>query len=468
MLCPKIDRILPGLLPTALLVACLAVSRALAAPTEEIPKGEIVETVRCDADRGQTYALYLPTNYDPARTWPILYCFDPAARGRIPVERFQAAAEKYGFIVVGSNTSRNGPWSENIVAINALLKDSLARCAVDRRRLYAAGFSGGARAACQLGIAGLVRGVIACGGGFPQGDTPASVSFAFFGTTGTDDLNYHELRQIDRDLDRLGSPHRVVVFTGGHEWLPAALATEAIEWLEIHAMRTGLRPKDENLIQTSLRASLAPAQALPLPEAWLQIKSLPVDFRGLADVTEIEKRAKDLAKTPEVRDWRKREELLEKRRTEMTDQLFSLAEDNDFTRLRTTVTAWQKLADAPEPSDDRRLMRQVLGGASATAFELARAGLAQKDYGSAIIWLEMSVVLRPDLASQTYFTLARAHALNGSKKKAVAALQQAARAGFKDATRVEQEAAFSGLRRDPAFLELLRAMQPAPAPATNR
>jgi dienelactone hydrolase len=423
--------------------------------------------VRCREDNAQSYALYLPAGYDPARTWPILYCFDPGARGRIPVERFQAAAEKYGYIIAGSNTSRNGPWSANIAAINALLHDSLARWSVDRRRVYAAGVSGGARVACELGIAGLVQGVIACSGGFPQSETPAKVPFAFFGTTGTDDFNCDELRRIDRDLDRLGSPHRVVIFPGGHEWLPAALAMEAIEWLEIHAMQTGLRPRDEGLIQDTLRTRLATAQALLPPEAWLQIKSLPADFRGLIDITEVDKRSKELAMTREVRDWRKREELSEKRGAEMTDRLISLANDGDLARLRTTVAAWQKQADAPEPSDERRLMRQVLRGVSVTAGESARAQLAQENYEPAIAWLELSAALRPERAQQTYYDLARAHALNGSKKQALAALQQAAGAGYKDAARIEQEAAFAGLRKNAAFQELLKAMRSAPTPAAG-
>jgi hypothetical protein len=39
----------------------------------------------------------------------MLYCLDPDARGRIPVERFAEAAGRAGWIVGGSNNSRNGP-----------------------------------------------------------------------------------------------------------------------------------------------------------------------------------------------------------------------------------------------------------------------------------------------------------------------------------------------------------------------
>src|SRR5215213_5363508 len=85
------------------LVACCCVTQALAAqgtpqapassqtpppaagptspPAEELPRGRVVERVATAKDLAQTYALYLPSNYSPARRWPVLYCFDPGARG---------------------------------------------------------------------------------------------------------------------------------------------------------------------------------------------------------------------------------------------------------------------------------------------------------------------------------------------------------------------------------------------------
>src|SRR6187551_2176315 len=73
-------------------------------------KGQLLEKVGCEADPAQTYALYVPSTYTAEKLWPVIYCFDPGARGRTPVERLQAAAEKYGYIVAGSNNSRNGAW----------------------------------------------------------------------------------------------------------------------------------------------------------------------------------------------------------------------------------------------------------------------------------------------------------------------------------------------------------------------
>src|SRR5947209_5644709 len=101
----------------------LLVGLAVAAYGQDLPRGQIIDAVKCVADRSQSYALYLPSNYSPDRTWNVILAFDPGARGRRPVERYQAAAEKYGYIVAGSNNSRNGPWEVSLTAAKAMSGD---------------------------------------------------------------------------------------------------------------------------------------------------------------------------------------------------------------------------------------------------------------------------------------------------------------------------------------------------------
>src|SRR4051812_43099861 len=87
---------------------------AMAALAQE--KGRVVESVKCDADPSQGYALYLPSQYAPDRSWPVIFAFDPRARGTVPVAIYRAAAEKFGYIVAGSNNSRNGSWGVSMAA----------------------------------------------------------------------------------------------------------------------------------------------------------------------------------------------------------------------------------------------------------------------------------------------------------------------------------------------------------------
>src|SRR5882724_4583455 len=106
---------IPGLLLVTLLAGAIE--------PDGLPRGEIIAKVQCRDDASQSYALYLPSAYTPDREWPVIFAFDPGGRGLNPVERYRGAAEKYGYIVAGSNNSRNGPWAISTSAVSAMTHD---------------------------------------------------------------------------------------------------------------------------------------------------------------------------------------------------------------------------------------------------------------------------------------------------------------------------------------------------------
>ena len=109
-----------NIIKAILLITVLIVpSQTSGAQAQEIHRGKLLEKVMCRVDAQQSYALYLPSSYTHDKRWPIIYCFDPSARGQRPVERFKDAAEKYGYIVVGSNNSRNGSTGASQAAADA-------------------------------------------------------------------------------------------------------------------------------------------------------------------------------------------------------------------------------------------------------------------------------------------------------------------------------------------------------------
>ena len=451
-------------LAVAVCVSSLAAMGALGAdvpgppPADELPRGQVIATVVCRADAAQSYALYLPTAYDPARAWPVLYCFDPGGRGRVPVELFRNAAEEFGYVVVGSNNARNGPWEDTFQAIDVLLRDAGARLSLDPRRSYAAGFSGGARAATALAVAGLVRGVIACSGAFAGGETPKQVSFVLFGTAGVDDFNFPEMLRTDRDLAARRCPHRVVFFAGGHDWPPPEVARAAVEWLELQAMRTGTRARDPALIRAIFDRRRAAAASLPPPEAWREFRSLAQDFQGLADIAEAARRADELERSREVRAWLKQQRTLEQRQLDLEGELEGYSRQGQLMWLRGTADKLRQQAAAPADSPDRRLARRVLAGAAITAIEQARWEESQRDYGEAIRHLELAARLQPEWPGVLY-GLARVQALHGERPAAIETLRAAVAAGFRDAARLEQEPAFARLRTEAAFQQLLATIR---------
>jgi poly(3-hydroxybutyrate) depolymerase len=349
----------------------LALLAAATGSAQDLPRGQIIDDVACHDNAAQRYSLYLPSNFTTDRTWPVILAFDAGGRGRRGVERYQAGAERYGYIVAGSNNSRNGPWQPSLEAARAMAADLTGRFPVDPKRIYTAGMSGGARVAMMVAlhpevIAGRSRpeiaGVLASSAGFPPGEFRESVPFPVFGTAGTDDFNYREMSRLDRTLK---SPHRVVVFEGGHTWLPVETATEALEWMELQAMTSGIRPRDQQLIDDIFNSRMAGAQSLKSGLATMrELQSIARDFRSLKNVTALDQRAARLAAQQDVKAALNLEHENEAREDEMTGEIVALLEELDIpsgvAKLKERVTLLLDQSRAHEDSASRRIARRVL------------------------------------------------------------------------------------------------------------
>ena len=123
-----------------------------AQPSSVPTPGQLVERIVCRQDPEQSYALYLPSHYREGKKWPVILALDPGARGKFPVEAFREAAEEYGYILIGSNNSRNGPMDASGAALHAMWEDAFERYSLDVERIYLTGFSGGARMAGRFAL----------------------------------------------------------------------------------------------------------------------------------------------------------------------------------------------------------------------------------------------------------------------------------------------------------------------------
>jgi poly(3-hydroxybutyrate) depolymerase len=361
--------------PVLIIAAVLLFHSSAGARAQPLARGVIVDEVKCASDSTQGYALYLPSGYSTDRNWNLLIAFHPGARGRLMVEKYQAAAEQYGYIVAASNTSRNGPWSVSTAAAQAMWADVQQRFSIDPQRMYVTGLSGGARVAMQVALGGNnIAGVIASSAGYPDSQPRKTVPFAVFGTAGTEDFNYIEMRQLDR---KLTSPHYLAVFNGGHTLPPDTVALEAIEWMELQAVQSGRRTRDAALVerlfekrQHVIAASTSATDTVHLLEA------LVSDFKGLRDVSAEGNRLKDVSKHADVKKALARERAADDAEARMLGEIFDLEaglkDDNrrvtsmGLLRERLSKLAQKASADneSAERSQARRVLRSVTVGAS--------------------------------------------------------------------------------------------------------
>lgn len=212
-----------------------AVCPSAYAQSSNLPLGQIIDTVRCDHSPDQSYALYLPSDYTAKKTWPVIYFFEPMARGRLPLELYAAIAEKYGYLLICSNNSRNGAVNLSIATYKALKQDSQIKLSIDSERIYTSGFSGGARLAQYLvSTEDSITGVIAVAGPKLSNDehTIRPQDYLYFGIVGNRDMNYVEHKNYQVAMNEAGIKNMLLTYAGGHQWPPVDQFETALKWLD--------------------------------------------------------------------------------------------------------------------------------------------------------------------------------------------------------------------------------------------
>jgi hypothetical protein len=211
----------------------------------------------------------------------------------------------------------------------------------------------------QPGIAG----VFASSAGFPDG-AHDSVPFSIFGSAGTDDFNHSEMFELDATVT---SPHRIEVFDGAHTWLPAELATDGVEWMEIEAMKKNLRPRDQALFDAifAKRVARADAQSDAF-EKLRELKSIVTDFQGYKDISAIKSRVAAMEHQADVDKAERALRLEEEREATLSSQVNELrdlvANGDNIAELKALVLKLNEQSKAAQDSSDRRVARRVLGG----------------------------------------------------------------------------------------------------------
>lgn len=465
------------LIALIILVPCRLPAQGTPAPTgsvDVIQTGKILDHISCKLKPEQSYALYLPTDYSAARRWPIVYSFDPGARGTAPLEVQKDAAERNGYILAASNNSRNGPWKPEVEAADAMVTDTQTRFSIDEHRIYFAGFSGGARVASQLAMqCKCAAGVLLSGAGFPTGKTPErDSSFAVFSAVGNVDFNYIELISLQEALEKAGAPHWLRIFDGPHEWAPAAVMEEALPWFRLQAMKTQREPRDAQFVEAQFAKAKAHAESLESSgdalNAWREYLQIAATYDSLLDVGSIRAKADAMGKDKAVRDGAKRErtDFDEQARLEAAiSNSLSIPPGGDPSTsesdqaLQNRVLMLRTEAEKQKREDRARVYKRALSGVFVEAMESGEDALQQKNYAMAIRTFLCAAQARPD-SQWALRDLAVAQAQAGKRKDAITTLRHA-RELFRDKSSFDNwlktESSFDRIRSTPEFDQLLKS-----------
>ena len=224
----------------------------LYAQNNRLEKGIVIDTVWIDKSLGESFSLYLPNKYEPEKPSPAIFIFEPMARGKTGIQPFISVAEQYGYILICSNDSKNGPYEHNFAVANKLFSKAFSTLQIDQKRIYTAGFSGGGRLASTIAIqSDKIQGVVSCGAGFnlKSRALPSAQNFSYVSIMGDEDMNYHELEFTENYLKKTQTSFELFTFDIDHRWPDQDQILLAFDWLQLEAYKNQLIEKDNAALQ---------------------------------------------------------------------------------------------------------------------------------------------------------------------------------------------------------------------------
>jgi hypothetical protein len=446
---------------------------AISQQSSSLPKPGQIAVMTCAADSTQSYALYLPSSYTTAKRWPIIYLFDPGGRGERPVALYKDIAKTHGFILAGSNNSRNYS-GDQAKAVNSIWQDTQLRLSLDEHRAYASGFSGGARVAGAMalgGASGQIAGVIAHGAGYPNGKAQSKDALPYFFAVGDQDFNWPEVVNIRRERGEQGSPYRVRVYPGKHQWAPAAVMEEAMQYMNLKAMQAGTLAPDAAFIGRLYEKSKVEgldAESGKDPIAALSAyRALVSDFAGLQDVKEPAAKLAAVQQSAALKAALKneREQIAEqfKLEQEIMAKIEAIANNSapDNTGLRMEIRQQMGALNDQAKHSKNEAKRLIAGRAVSGIFvgtiENGQQELGARHFEKAEAYFDLMRQVSDD--PWPVLLLAEMHAASGNRKLAVKDLQEAVKRGLKDRSVIENDPKLQGLGSDPDFQKLLAGLE---------
>jgi len=443
-----------GRLTTFLFIICWAPFLCFAAEDGAIPAlpvGELVPAVTCLHDPAFSYALYLPSAYTRSREWPVIFAFSPGGGGATPVRLLRSAAERYGYIVIGSNDSRNGPWEPIHAAQKALRREAKSRFSIHPRRSYATGFSGGSRAALSLALRHprAFAGVISVGAVFTNAEPlPERSRLALYGLVGDADMAYPEHLRAERQLPGHGFTCWQEVFPGRHQWPPSEKYREAVEFMEIDAMRRKLIPTDEAFIRRIAAGRLDGAKAMEKAGQTLlalrTYRQIAEAFEGLNEATLAGREAERLESQPATMRLLELEEKL-------VADIQGLSNWRDREVYPAAVERLQKLA--AEGGGNAARAATTLFHASIYLVEMGMQHHTTGKPEASLAFFKTATWVYPDNVT-TWYNAACAAALTGDSESALAFLAEAAAHRFNNPDLLSSDTDLGSIRKLPAFAEV--------------
>ena len=413
--------------------------------------GKLTNRIYCQKDSTLSYALYLPSNYDSTKRFPLIFFFDSHGGGNLPLNMYKDLAEKYKYILVGTYNSQNGQQLDDInISINKTFEDVYSKLAIDKKRVYTAGFSGGSRVALTIAQSrNDVSGVIACSAGVNSMTLKNKLSIICF--TGNTDFNYVEMNMLDKYLGNNGFKHHLEIFNGKHEWPSIDKIEDAFVWFEI------IGNKNESLLNNFINSNQARIDELKKKnntyEVYCNLNKL-IDFVG--DTEESASYLSEFKKYESTTDVQK----ILKHKIDLQTEEISKCLDFSNNYMPKDAKWWTDkiksiIAKTKTGDIETQLMnKRLLANLSISSYSYCSSMLASNQFADVEKFLKIYQLSDPT-NSYTSFFYSCYYAKNNLPEKSLESLENAAKLGFFEIDKIKNDMSFDAVRQLKRYNEVI-------------
>ncbi len=437
-----------------------SVAQTPSLPKDSFPHGVIIKSVNCISDPTQSYALYLPAKMKAKHVYPALFLFDSQARGTLPLEKYKDLAERYGFILVCSNNSRNKLDVNTILSITTnFFKDVIGRLPVDEQNLFTGGFSGGARVAIGIALQDTrVKGVIANSAGFDPSQEPLRKDVCFVGLVGDEDFNLSELKTTQLSLNNLGNTNDLLIFHGKHDWAPVNDMDKAFLLLTLEGIRAKRMEPNDSIVNASFAADEHEARKIMNSKSDILTRIAAAHLMTLyyAGIKPVDKYKLDEGtySLPEYNAARAKEKEDARKEQDRQNEYARYFQQKDVKWWRGEIARLLGEVSSSKNKETVSGDKRLIAFLSLAAFMNVNAAMEQDARPQAQDLLTIYRLVDPANAEWAYVS-ACLEMRNSNTAGALALLEQAVNLGFNELDRVRAQKEFQPIVNDARFNEIL-------------
>ncbi len=262
----------------ALLIVLVCCSALMTSAQElQLTKGRVLENLALQDSVGSRMLLYLPTNFDVARQWPVLFLTTQEGSPSQSMRFMAGAAEREGYILAANTALLDTlPLTQKVLYVAGSLDKLKEILPVDSRQIYVGGLRANAELAQILpSLVKGIRGVLALSSAPPNPELLSlRASFHYVGVVHRGDHHYLPTVASEISLREKRIPYYLRYFESDLELPGEELIAEALAVLRVMAMKGGHIARDSAYIRKTYERVLTQISLEQKKEAFIVSEAL--------------------------------------------------------------------------------------------------------------------------------------------------------------------------------------------------